>query len=60
MLGFFIDKGKKMKKIIEKLFGAKKKETKQRDFEWERFQEMAKQQFKILRDKGISISVFTL
>ena len=60
MLGFLLDKEESMKKIIEKISGTKKKETKQRDFEWERFQEVAKQQFKILRDKGISISVFTL
>lgn len=48
-----------MKKIIEKLFGRKKR-TLPRDFEWERFQESAKKQFKILKDKGINIPVITI
>ena len=48
-----------MKKIIEKLLGRKKK-TSPRDFEWERFQETAKKQFKILKEKGISIPVITI
>ena len=48
-----------MRKIIERIFGRKKK-TSPRDFEWERFQESAKKQFKILKDKGISIPVVTI
>jgi hypothetical protein len=49
-----------MIKLLERLFTSKKKETKKRDFEWENFQKSAKQQFKNLRDKGISIPVVTL
>jgi hypothetical protein len=45
---------------IKKIFGIRKKETKQRDFEWERFQKTAKEQFQRLKDKGISIPVVTL
>jgi len=48
-----------MKKIIEKIFG-KRRKTSPRDFEWERFQESAKKQFKILKDKGLSIPVMTI
>ena len=48
-----------MRKIIERIFGRKKK-TSPRGFEWERFQESAKKQFKILKDKGISIPVVTI
>jgi hypothetical protein len=46
-----------MMKILTRIFGQKKKETRKRDFEWENFQKAAKQQFKNLRDKGISIPV---
>jgi len=49
----------KMKKIFEKIFGRKKRMG-PRDFEWERFQESAKKQFKILKDRGISIPVITI
>jgi len=48
-----------MKKVFEKLFGRKKR-TSPRDFEWERFQESAKKQFKMLKDRGISIPVMTI
>ena len=48
-----------MKKIFERFFG-KKKKMGPRDFEWERFQETAKKQFKILKEKGISIPVITI
>jgi len=48
-----------MKKIFERIFGKKRKDG-PRDFEWERFQESAKKQFKILKDKGISIPVVTI
>ena len=59
MLGFLTE-GANMRKVFEKLFGIKKKETKKRDFEWEKFQQTAKEQFKILRDKGLNIPVVTL
>lgn len=49
-----------MRKFFEKLFDTNKKETRPRDFEWERFQRMAKEQFKKLKDKGLSIPVVTL
>lgn len=49
-----------MKKFLEKLFEGKKKKTKARDFEWERFQASAKKQFRILKEKGISIPVVTI
>lgn len=49
-----------MRKILEKIFGDKKKTTKARDFEWEKFQQVAKEQFRKLNDKGISIPVVTL
>lgn len=46
--------------LFKKLFGNRKKETRVRDFEWERFQKSAKEQFQKLKDKGISIPVVTL
>ena len=49
-----------MRKLLEKIFNGNKKETKPRDFEWEKFQKVAKKQFKILKDKGISIPVVTI
>jgi len=55
MIAWIVD----MKKILDKIFGRKKKMG-PRDFEWERFQETAKKQFKILKDKGISIPVVTI
>lgn len=48
-----------MRKIFEKIFN-KRKETKPRDFEWERFQRQAREQFKKLQERGLSIPVFTL
>jgi len=49
-----------MKKIFERLFGGKRKITKPRDIEWEKFQESAKKQFRLLKDKGLSIPVVTI
>ncbi len=48
------------KRIFEKLFSTRRRETRPRDFEWERFQKTAKEQFVRLRDKGLSIPVVTL
>lgn len=48
-----------MKKLMEKIFGQRKKETKKHDFEWEKFQVMAKEQFKRLKDKGLTIPIAT-
>jgi hypothetical protein len=45
---------------LKKMFGTKKKMTRARDFEWERFQKTAKEQFIKLKEKGISIPVVTL
>lgn len=45
--------------IITRLFQKKKRETKPRDYEWERFQLTAKEQFRRLKEKGISIPVVT-
>lgn len=49
-----------MLKILERLFDSKKKKTEARDFEMEKFQQMAKEQFKRLKDKGLSIPIVTL
>ncbi len=49
-----------MKKIWEKIFGQKRKETKPIDFEWERFQKHAREQFVNLQKKGLSIPIVTL
>ncbi len=49
-----------IRKIIEKLIDSKKREAKPRDFEWEKFQKTAREQFEKLRDKGLSIPVVTL
>ena len=46
--------------LLKKIFGFKKRETKERDFEWERFQKVAKEQFLRLKEKGLSIPVVTL
>ncbi len=48
-----------MKKTIEKILGGKKKKTKAHDFEWEKFQKAAKEQFIKLRGKGLSIPIAT-
>ncbi|MBI2617810.1 hypothetical protein HYW55_06780 [Candidatus Gottesmanbacteria bacterium] len=47
-------------RILEKLNSLRKKETRPRDFEWERFQKQAKEQFVELKKKGLSIPVVTL
>ncbi len=49
-----------MKKIFEKLFRTQKRKTEEKDFEWEKFQEVAKEQFLKLSKKGLSIPVMTL
>lgn len=49
-----------MLKLIQKFLNKKKKDTKPRDYEWERFQKMARQQFVRLKEKGLSIPVMTL
>ena len=48
-----------IKGLLRKLTG-QKKETKPRDFEWEKFQQTARQQFRRLKDKGLSIPVVSL
>jgi len=45
---------------LKNLFEEKRKETKARDFEWERFQKTAKEQFIKLKDKGLNIPVVSL
>ena len=49
-----------MRKLFERLFEPKKKKTIPKDFEWEKFKTMARQQFLKLKDKGLSIPVVTL
>ncbi|MBI4067638.1 hypothetical protein HY407_04595 [Candidatus Gottesmanbacteria bacterium] len=49
-----------VKKIWEKIVGSRKKETKPKDFEWESFQKVAREQFVKLKEKGLSIPVVTL
>ena len=49
-----------IKGIIEKLFFSNKKKTEKKDFDWEHSQEVAKEQFKKLKDKGLSIPIVTL
>jgi hypothetical protein len=46
--------------IFKNILGNKKKETKPRDFEWEKFQKSAREQFIKLKKKGLSIPVVTL
>ena len=48
-----------MKKVVERIFGGKRKQTRVHDFEWEKFQKVAKEQFVKLRDKGLSIPIAT-
>lgn len=48
-----------MQNIFKALFGKNEKQAKERDFEWERFQRIAKEQFIKLKEKGISIPVMT-
>ena len=45
---------------IKKLFEGKRGESRPRDYEWEKFQVVARQQFRKLKEKGINIPVFTL
>ena len=45
---------------VKKIFEGKKRESKPRDYEWEKFQSVARQQFRRLKDKGLNIPVFTL
>ncbi len=46
--------------LLQKLFAKSNKEAKQRDFEWEKFQKTAKEQFIWLREKGIRIPIVSL
>jgi hypothetical protein len=56
-----LDLGLKMiRALINKFLDSKKRETKPRDYEWERFQQTAKEQFVRLNKKGINIPVMTL
>jgi len=48
-----------MKKIFDRITGKKKTNT-PKDFEWEKFQKMAKRQFESLKEKGLSIPVMTI
>lgn len=48
------------KKFIEKILGKKKSESRPKDFEWESFQKVAREQFVRLKEKGLSIPVVTL
>lgn len=48
-----------MQNILKALLGKNERETKERDFEWERFQKVAKNQFMKLKEKGLSIPVMT-
>lgn len=49
-----------IRQLISRLFTGKKRETKPRDFEWEKFRSTAKEQFTRLKEKGLSIPVVTL
>jgi len=49
-----------VKKVIEKVLRIKKKESGPKDFEWESFQKVAREQFMKLKEKGLSIPVMTL
>lgn len=46
-------------KLIKKLFSQSRRENKPKDYEWERFQKSAKEQFVRLKEKGLSIPVMT-
>lgn len=48
-----------MKNLLDKMLGKKKKESKPRDFEWESFRKVAREQFVKLKEKGLSIPVMT-
>lgn len=47
-------------KIKEKISRNKRRETVPKDFEWESFQKIAREQFVRLKEKGLSIPVVTL
>ncbi len=49
-----------IKKLLERLLGRTKKENSPKDFEWENFQKVAREQFVKLKEKGLSIPVVTL
>ncbi len=49
-----------IKDLFQKLFTPKRKANVKRDYEWEKFQAVAKDQFRRLKDKGLSIPVVTL
>ncbi|MBI3955295.1 hypothetical protein HY338_02520 [Candidatus Gottesmanbacteria bacterium] len=49
-----------IKDLFQKWFAPKRKANVKRDYEWEKFQSVAKDQFRRLKDKGLSIPVVTL
>jgi len=49
-----------IKKILEQFFGKAKKQEGPKDFEWESFHKIAREQFLKLKEKGLSIPVMTL
>lgn len=49
-----------VKKLFSRFFEKRKREEGPRDFEWEKFQKTAREQFVKLKDKGLSIPVMTL
>ena len=49
-----------IRKLIDRLLGRSKKENAPKDFEWESFQKVAREQFVKLKEKGLSIPVVTL
>jgi hypothetical protein len=57
------DRGERLpmiRRILERLAEQKQEKKSVKDFEWEKFREVAKEQFKKLHDKGLSIPVMTL
>ena len=64
MLRFFYKlrkrKNMEIRKLIDRLLGRSKKENAPKDFEWESFQKVAREQFVKLKEKGLSIPVVTL
>ena len=60
MLTFFKLSKIMIKDLFQKLFTPKRKANVKRDYEWEKFQAVAKDQFRRLKDKGLSIPVVTL
>ena len=53
-------KNMEIRKLIDRLLGRTKKENSPKDFEWESFQKVAREQFVKLKEKGLSIPVVTL